>query len=426
MMGSRAETDVLTTDGFIREPLSWAYNKDDICSSSSSDNAAMHTRRASEGILIDGDAEDKKWLQSPPRRCSLGSGGRGGDAVWAHEGGSAGPHRRGYIVFGDQASCQLHFCSETDMKTETGNWIQLGQQVLKLEDQAQVPEHIEHKAHEELGETPEVRKESLHQLKCMLDKEREEHGLISPSDNDLILLSYLRAAHFNLDGAYKKMTDYYRFKQKHLDYCGNLLPQNECRAFQNNLLTVLPNRDKHGRRILVVQAGKTWDPSACSVKELVRGVMMIVKAAILEPVTQISGAIVIIDVKELGYTQMKHLISLSLAEMLVHWVQDCFPTRLKAIHVVNINALFGMVLNVFKKFLNEKFQKRVIVHNKPDTLGIEKDLLPKELGGTILELPENHGMLLHKLLCMYQDKYEQVSKCGYPKDSEKKERRGWF
>lgn len=413
-MGSRAETDVLPTESFIEEPLSkWAYDKDDLCSSE-----AQPARRASEGVLI--DDESNKW-----RRCSLESTAGRGNSVWSAEG--AGAHRRGFIAFGGRASlCQLHICSEADMKSETGNWIQLGQQVLKLEDQAQVPEHIERKAHDELGETAEVRKESLHQLKCMLDKERDEHGLNSPSDNDLILLSYLRAAHFNLDGAFKKITDYYRFKQKYFDYCGNLLPQNECRAFQNNLLTVLPNRDKHGRRILVVQAGKKWDPSACSVKELVRGVMMIVKAAILEPVTQISGAVVIIDVKELGYTQMKHLISLSLAEMLVHWVQDCFPTRLKAIHVVNINALFGMVLNVFKKFLNEKFQKRVIVHNKPDTLNIEKDIVPKELGGTILELPENHGMLLHKLLCLYQDKYEQVSKCGYPKDSEKKERRGWF
>ncbi|XP_075213118.1 retinaldehyde-binding protein 1-like [Lycorma delicatula] len=337
---------------------------------------------------------------------------------------SCGPHRRGYLAI-THGKSQLVICTESEMKSDITRRVSLGQFVLQLEDQLQVlPDEIQKIAEVELRETPEVKEQALKTLKQLLEKERDENALLSPLDSDVILLAYLRTSHFYPESAFKRMTNYYRFKQKYSTYCSNLIPQNEKRPFEKNLLTVLPKRDKHGRRILVVRAGKMWDPSETSVKDLVRGIMMIVKAAILEPVTQTAGAIVIIDVKDLGYSQMKHLISLSLAEMIVTWVQDCFPCRLKTIHVVNINALFGLVLNVFKKFLNEKFQKRVIVHNKPETLDIDKDVLPTDLGGS-LQLPDNQGLLLHKLLCLYGDQYEAVTKFGYPKE-EKKEKKGWF
>lgn len=68
--------------------------------------------------------------------------------------------------------------------------------------------------------------------------------------------------------------------------------------------------------------------------ELIRGVMLIVEAAILEPKTQISGANVLIDLVGLSLNHVWQF-SPSFANMLLEWVQvslfNCFLTYISHI-----------------------------------------------------------------------------------------------
>lgn len=48
---------------------------------------------------------------------------------------------------------------------------------------------------------------------------------------------------------------YYAFKVKHANVYDGLMPSKEKNIFEHNILTVLPNRDQEGRRILVIKLG---------------------------------------------------------------------------------------------------------------------------------------------------------------------------
>lgn len=78
------------------------------------------------------------------------------------------------------------------------------------------------------------------------------------------------------------------FKEKNASLLDNLMPQDEKAAFlENNVVNVLKGRDHKGRRVLVVNAGKTWDPSKVSADQLFRVFYLIHEAAMLEPETQV-------------------------------------------------------------------------------------------------------------------------------------------
>lgn len=48
---------------------------------------------------------------------------------------------------------------------------------------------------------------------------------------------------------------YYQFKQKHNNLYDGLVPSKNKNVFDHNILTVLPNRDQFGRRILILELG---------------------------------------------------------------------------------------------------------------------------------------------------------------------------
>lgn len=54
------------------------------------------------------------------------------------------------------------------------------------------------------------------------------------------------------------MKSLYKLRQKNPKYCNDLLPSLEKNVFAQNILTVLPSRDQHGRRILLVECGRKF------------------------------------------------------------------------------------------------------------------------------------------------------------------------
>lgn len=48
---------------------------------------------------------------------------------------------------------------------------------------------------------------------------------------------------------------YYAFKVKHKELYDGLVPSHETNIFKHNILTVFPNRDQLGRRILLLELG---------------------------------------------------------------------------------------------------------------------------------------------------------------------------
>lgn len=81
-------------------------------------------------------------------------------------------------------------------------------------------------------------------------------------------------------------------------------------------------------------------------------------AAMLEPETQVSGVVVILDFEGLGMKQVTGF-SPSFSKLLLDFIQDAMPLRLKEVHIVKQPFLFNMIWTIFKPLVREKLKGRV-------------------------------------------------------------------
>lgn len=183
-------------------------------------------------------------------------------------------------------------------------------------------------------------------------------ALKCPLDNDAWLIRFLRPCKYYPESAFKLVQNYYSFKVKHSHVYDGLKPSKETNIFQQNILTVLPIRDQFGRRILIIELGKKWKHNECSLDEVYKGCVLYLEAAMLEPASQIAGAVVIFDMDGLSLPQTAKFTP-PFAKRIVDLLQDSVPLRVKNIHVVNQPYIFNIVFSLFKPFLREKLKSRV-------------------------------------------------------------------
>ncbi|XP_020706761.2 alpha-tocopherol transfer protein-like isoform X2 [Athalia rosae] len=290
--------------------------------------------------------------------------------------------------------------------------LKLGDFTLELEltpPSAQISEI----AKNELRETPERQKEAVARLRELLEAETD---LVWPSDNEAWLIRFLRPCKYYPESALKLIKNYYSFKIKHSNVYDDLKPSREKNIFEHNILTVLPNRDQHGRRILIIELGKKWKHNKCSLDEVFKGCVLYLEAATLEPTSQVTGAVVIFDMDGLSLQQTWQFTP-PFAKRIVDWLQDSVPLRIKNIHIVNQPYIFNMVFALFKPFLREKLRGRIIFHGT-ERKSLHQYLSPKCLpdcyGGS-LQIPRVTGPQWLELLMMCDAEYEAINSYGYRK-----------
>ncbi|CAH1276786.1 unnamed protein product [Diabrotica balteata] len=293
--------------------------------------------------------------------------------------------------------------------------IKLGNYTLQIELDDLKPE-VQEIARKELRETPEVKKEAIVALRDLL---REEKDLKVPLENDLWLVRFLRPCKFYPESACNLIKRYYKFKITHANVYDGLMPSKEKNIFEQNILTVQPNRDQLGRRILIIELGKKWKTDKVSLDEVFKGCVLFLEAAMLEPESQVCGAVVIFDMDGLSISQTTKFTP-SFAKRIVDWLQDSVPLRIKNIHIVNQPYIFKVVFALFKPFLREKLRNRIIFHGtdrKSLHQYMSPECLPEHYGGT-LDLPRINGNQWYDLLVMCDKEYLSINSFGYKKKGE--------
>ncbi|KAI4501958.1 hypothetical protein M0802_002640 [Mischocyttarus mexicanus] len=281
-------------------------------------------------------------------------------------------------------------------------------------DEGPIDEETKALALKELRETEENKRNGIETLRKYIE---DDKTIYFKTEDDFLVI-FLRVCKYYPESAYELLKRIADFKMKNFSLLNNLLPADEkVTMLEHNVVNVLKGRDDKRRRVLIMNVGKSWDPSKVTADQLFRVLYLIHIAAMYETESQVHGAVVVMDFDGLSMKQVMGL-SPSFSMRLLSFIQDCVPIRLKEVHIVKQPFLFKMVWQMFKPFVREKLKKRMFFHgSKMSSLHtyIKPSHLPKNYGGELPEIDYNSADWYPTIL-KFEDRIREWNTFGYRKD----------
>lgn len=275
-----------------------------------------------------------------------------------------------------------------------------------------LPFDLQQVAEDELGETPQRRKESLTLLVRLLSEDKELNGRKDAE----FLQRFLRVRKYNVEAALRTVQNYYRIRITSGPVFQEFLPSTVS-SVTRNLMMVLPGKDVHGRRVFLFKIGH-WAVEESSFLEMHRGVMLCMEHLAKDPTTQVLGMAILLDFR--GFTPEKILaMNFGLIRRGLEYLQDCMPMRLKAVPTVNQGTAFDIFFTLIKPFMKTKLVERFHLYGqKFDELHkeIPASLLPEEYGGQAPSA-DFEGFWSH--LETKADEYREDSAYGYVREHDR-------
>ncbi|XP_053545740.1 alpha-tocopherol transfer protein-like [Bombina bombina] len=236
------------------------------------------------------------------------------------------------------------------------------------------------KAREELQEKPEWRLRDVQALRDMIWK---DYPNLKTRIDDSFLLRFLRARKFDYDRALQLLVNYYSCRKGWPEVFNNLRPSAVKPVLDSGFLTVLPNKDAEGRRIVCIRPGQ-WTPRDFPITENIRAMYLSLEKLVESEETQVNGIVILADYDGVGLSQASHFGPF-MAKKVIGILQDGFPIRIKAVNIINEPRIFKGIFAILKPFLKEKIVNRFFLHGSDlNSLhnNVPKSTLPEEYGGT--------------------------------------------
>ncbi|KAM7292878.1 alpha-tocopherol transfer protein-like [Ixodes scapularis] len=265
-------------------------------------------------------------------------------------------------------------------------------------------------AYEELGETPQLKRDTVMELRKLINAEPD---LKCPSD-DAFLVKFLRARKYRVEEAFCTIRKYFRVRQVHRNIFDDLRPSQimfNAVFHQNKLVTILDERDHLGRLVAILKLG-AWKPHMCPLDELFRAGVLVGEYILLSETTQVAGVVAVVDLEGLNFELFRHYTP-SVVRKLIELAQECYPIRIKGVYITNNPPIFELIYSVAKLFLKPKLVDRTHFigrdYQKLHAL-IPRERLPEEYDGTRGKV-DYHS--LEKSLRKIEDFYLQIARYGY-------------
>ncbi|KAG8188108.1 hypothetical protein JTE90_029036, partial [Oedothorax gibbosus] len=274
-------------------------------------------------------------------------------------------------------------------------------------DCSSIPEFVCLKAKQELGETEIKIDKCLKEIRKLITNEAK----LTSNTSDNFLLQFLRARKYITHEAFDLLKRYYQHRKTYASLYENYSPKQLRDVMDKNIMNFLPTRNSDGCAVWAVQFGK-WDPEVTSFDDILRFGLLCNEQALKNPVTQISGVVSVVDLKELSWTHLFHIPSTSL-RCYINATQDSLPIRHKAIHVINNPSIFAFLFAALKPLLNPKLKDRIHFHGSNlNSLHqfLPADTLPEEFGGTQGTF---QNQKFYSSLLASEDEFIDCNKFGY-------------
>lgn len=176
---------------------------------------------------------------------------------------------------------------------------------------------------------PKDRTRALNQLKQMIG-ESIDLALKDKSctDDDEFLLRFLFARDFCVDESFKLLVNYHSFKQRNAQILSKIsaLDENIQLALRDGFPTIIPQRDRQGRKILILFASN-WNPIAYSVVTVFRALLLSLEKLLEDIQNQANGFVLIVDWTNFTYKQTRNL-QLKMIKLMIEGLQVSFKIGL--------------------------------------------------------------------------------------------------
>ncbi|XP_035212997.1 alpha-tocopherol transfer protein-like [Stegodyphus dumicola] len=269
------------------------------------------------------------------------------------------------------------------------------------------PELIK-KAKIELGETSDVRKQALIFFKQLIENEPNFY----PFMDDTFFLMFLRCKKYDVQKAFNSFLNFYRFKKKYSGIFTDFLPSDLRKVMSMNSFKDSELRTKDGGIVGILLLGNhKWEQA--SIEDIVATILHIGLITYRREATQISGGRIIIDFRNVTWHQFLTCASPTMLGLVFSSVENCWPYRLKAIHLVNEPKAFSLFFSMLKFAMPKKVQERFHMHGN-DLDGLHKyiptEMLPEELDGTAGPMDNTE---YYKYILSHEDLLKEMNKCGF-------------
>lgn len=152
---------------------------------------------------------------------------------------------------------------------------------------------------------PKDRNLALNELKQLIG-ESIDFALKDKSctDDDEFLLRFLFARNFVIADAFKLLVNYHSFKQRNADILSKISALDESiqLALRDGFPTIIPQRDRQGRKILILFAAN-WNPVSYSLVTVFRALLLSMEKLLEDVQNQANGFVLIVDWTNFTYKQ---------------------------------------------------------------------------------------------------------------------------
>ncbi|XP_067015756.1 alpha-tocopherol transfer protein-like [Anabrus simplex] len=159
----------------------------------------------------------------------------------------------------------------------------------------------------------------------------------------------------------------------------------------------LSKRDSRGYKIITTRWNNP-DPNEMEFETSIKVVLMTIEQELREDPT-CPGFIIIMDQRE---TSMGHIAksSVSSIKVILTYIQEATPCRIKELHVIYCSALMDTILRIIKPFLHKELMSMIHLHSGEMEAFYKifpKDILPKDFEGELSDLKEIHAANVKRL-----------------------------
>lgn len=214
---------------------------------------------------------------------------------------------------------------------------------------------------DELREDENIRSQALAQFREWIAK----HPHIKRCRTDAVfLLRFLRTKKFSVPSACEMLERYLTIRQLHPQWFTKLDSEDPAIAeiLAQGYLVPLPERDAHGRQVILSRAGQ-FDTSRFTSAQMARTHSLICEALLDDEESQVAGYTYVNDESGLSMSLLG-LWSLTDLKSMLGCIQNSTPMRHKETHFLNMPSYANKIIEFAMGVLSEKLKKRVMVSTR--------------------------------------------------------------